>query len=74
MSCKPEVQTDSSGQWYGNALPFATRKEAEDEVFGLSMRWTLVRNTRVVESEDPVNYRWDPEKGLVALETEASHG
>ena len=22
------------------------------------MRWLAVRDTRVVESEDPVNYRW----------------
>ncbi len=56
MSFKPEVQTDSSGKWYGNALRFATRKEAETQVYGLSMRWTAVRDTRVVESDDPVNY------------------
>ena len=28
MSFKPEVIADSSGQWCGNALRFATREEA----------------------------------------------
>jgi hypothetical protein len=27
-------------------------------VLNLAMRWTLVRDTRVVESSDPVNYAW----------------
>jgi hypothetical protein len=28
------------------------------QVLDVSMRWTSVRDTRVVESDDPVNYRW----------------
>ncbi len=43
------------GQWVGNGLRFATKEEAETYVAELS----LVRNTRVVESSDPINYRWD---------------
>jgi len=58
MSWKPEVIADSSGQWCGNALRFATREEAESNVRDLSNRWMLVRETRVVESDDPVNYRY----------------
>jgi hypothetical protein len=58
MSFKPEVQTDGTGKWYGNALRFATRAEAEAQVAALMMRWTAVRDTRVVESDDPVNYRY----------------
>jgi hypothetical protein len=58
MSWKPEVIADSSGEWCGNALRFATKKEAEDNVFNLSMRWTAVRETRVVESDEPVNYTY----------------
>jgi hypothetical protein len=56
MSWKPEVIADNSGQWYGNALRFATKAEAETSAYDLAMRWTLVRDWRVVESEDPVNY------------------
>jgi hypothetical protein len=56
-SFKPEVIADSSGEWTGNALRFATKEEAEAWVRDLSMRWTLVRETRVVETDDPVTDR-----------------
>lgn len=58
MSWKPEVIADSSGKWVGNALRFETRAEAEANVAHLWSRWTSVRDARVVETEDPVNYRW----------------
>ena len=58
MSFKPEVIVDTSGEWCGNALRFATREEAEANVRDLMMRWFAVRETRVVESDDPVNYRY----------------
>jgi predicted protein tyrosine phosphatase len=58
MSYKPEVQTDATGQWYGNALRFATEAEAQANVLDLSMRWFAVRETRVVQSDDPVNYAY----------------
>jgi len=57
-SWKPEVIADTSGKFYGNALRFATKQEAEDNVFDLAMRWTSVRETRVVESGEPVNYSY----------------
>jgi hypothetical protein len=58
MSFKPEVIADPSGKWCDNALRFATREEAESNVQDLMMRWFAVRETRVVESDDPVNYRY----------------
>lgn len=58
MSWAPEVIADSSGEFYGHALRFATREEAEASTRDLMRRWTLVTSWRVVESEDPVNYRW----------------
>ena len=58
MSFKPEVIADSSGKWCGNALRFATLEEAEANVQDLMMRWFAVRETRVIESDDPVNYRY----------------
>lgn len=57
MSFKAEVIADNSGKWVGNSLRFATREEAERYVADLFMRWTLVRETRVVESDEPVNYK-----------------
>ena len=57
MSFKPEVSTDSSGKFYDNNLAFATREEAEISAKDLAGRWVLVRDWRVVESDQPVNYR-----------------
>jgi hypothetical protein len=54
LSWAPQAITDS-GQWVGNSLRFATREEAEQYV----AEFSLVPNTRVVESSDPVNYRWE---------------
>lgn len=55
MSWKPEVIADGSGQWVGNGLRFATKEQAEVYVLDLALRWTAVRDTRVVESNDPVS-------------------
>jgi hypothetical protein len=57
-SYAPEVIADSSGKWCGNALRFATREEAEANVRDLMCRWMAVREVRVVESDEPVNYAW----------------
>ena len=59
MSWKPEVIADNSGEWASNALRFATKEEALANVEALSWRWTAVRETRVVESSDAVNARWE---------------
>jgi hypothetical protein len=63
MSWNPEVIADSSGQWVGNGTYFATKAEAEAYLRDLFSRWTLVRETRAVESAEPVNCRWNSEKG-----------
>ena len=55
MSWKAEVIADNSGTWAGNGLRFASKEEAERYVSDLAWRWTDVRETRVVECEDPVN-------------------
>jgi hypothetical protein len=56
ISYKPEVVADSSGKWVSNATRFASETEAQIYVLDLAMRWTSVRDTRVVESDDPVTY------------------
>ena len=57
MSFAGEVIADNSGKFCGNGLRFATREEAQAYVSDLASRWMLVRETRVVESEDPVNHK-----------------
>jgi hypothetical protein len=58
VSYKAEVIADRSGEWTGNALRFATHDEAKAYVEDLMWRWTAVRDVRVVQCEDPVNYAW----------------
>jgi hypothetical protein len=58
MSFKPEVIADASGQWSSNACRFETEAEAEAYAHDLFMRWTLVRETRVVQCNDPVVCRF----------------
>lgn len=58
-SWKPEVQTDASGNWYDNALRFATEAEAKANADNLMMRWILVHKTRASPSEDEPNYKWE---------------
>ena len=56
-SYAPEVIAEANGKFTGNALRFATEVEAEIWVNDLANRWFAVRETRVVESDDPVNYQ-----------------
>jgi hypothetical protein len=55
VSWAAEVIADSSGQFCGNALRFATKEAAEAYAKDLFSRWTAVKEWRVVESADPVN-------------------
>jgi len=68
MSYKIEVQTDDSGKWYGNALRFACEHEAANNARDLMGRWFAVREWRVAECDDPVNYRYITGR-LVSVET-----
>jgi hypothetical protein len=54
LSWAPQVITDS-GQWAGNHLRFATKQEAETFL----AEFSLLRSKRVIETSDPVNYRWE---------------
>jgi hypothetical protein len=62
MSWKPEVLVE--GKWSGNGMAFATKEEAEAWGVDLLRRWIVPRDSRAVESDEPVNYQ------LVAGRTE----
>jgi hypothetical protein len=70
QSCAAEVVADGSGKFFGNALRFATVQEAEAYARDLMGRWMLVTEWRVVPSDEPVNYQWDPKQGAVSIETQ----
>ena len=58
VSFAAEVIADSSGKWVGNGLRFSTPGESEAYVKDLMFRWTSVRETRTVPSQDPVTHVW----------------
>jgi hypothetical protein len=66
-----EVIADNTGTWVGNALRFTTPAEAEVYAADLAGRWTSVRETRVVESADPVNYAITLGGALLRLDSPA---
>ena len=72
VSYTGEVIADSSGKWYRAGLRFATQEEAHKQIRDLYSRWTLVTQTRVVGTMDPVNYRWDPAQGGAVAVPKAS--
>ena len=47
---KVEVKAGGGDDWAGNALTFETRAEAEHYAIDLAMRWTSVREYRVVKT------------------------
>ena len=67
MSWKPEVRVIGDDKWYGNAICLATEEEAAGYARDLFTRWMQAKATRVVKSDDPVNYRWADGK-LTAVE------
>lgn len=73
MSWKPMVRTGKDPKWYGNALAFATRKEAQYSADELMSRWMLVVEAGVEESDEPVNYRidWDTRE-MIAVPKEVT--
>lgn len=56
MSYKVEVHAE--GEWVGNAIRLATNQEAVDYGHDLLCRWFVPDDYRVVESDEPVNYKW----------------
>jgi len=67
-SFKAEVVADVTGKFFSNALRFASRQEALSYVADLMYRWTAVRETRVVETTDPVNYIYNDHQLIPAGE------
>lgn len=56
-SFKTEVLVD--GKWSTNSVVVATKEEAEAAGKELLSRWWVPTDSRAVESDEPVNYRFD---------------
>lgn len=65
MSYRPMFKCQ--GEWCGNEQRFASEEEARLSAADRFSRWTVPSDYRVEESEDPVNYRYDTDRGDVML-------
>lgn len=65
---RTQVIADSSGQWVGNGLVFATVKEAQAYVRDLWSRWTLVQETRVIATDEEPTHFWSEDGKLGNLD------
>ena len=74
MSFKPSVSTDGGATFNENNLAFATREEAEASAKDLMSRWMLVTDWRVIESDQPVNYRMRYDGALEAVNGSIGEG
>jgi hypothetical protein len=66
-SYKVDVLAHGETKFVSNGIRLATKEEAQSYGDDLAGRWTMVREWNVVESEDPVNYRWGA-NGLEGIE------
>jgi hypothetical protein len=56
-SYKPEIKAIGENEFCCNSLCFATYNEALESAEDLQSRWIMVKEIRVVESDQPVNYK-----------------
>lgn len=69
MSWKPAWKIAGEGdKWCMNAQAFVTEEEAMNSARARFRVWTACYDYNILESTDPVNYRWDNEKGDVHLD------
>ena len=58
-SWKAQIATAEDPDWVDNGIRLATKKEAVMYACDLASRWTAVVESRITESEDPVNYTYE---------------
>jgi hypothetical protein len=71
MSYKP-VFIFPAGERGVNGQAFATFDEAKQSAHRRFMSWTMPIGFDVEESDEPVNYRFDDERGDVSIKSEAA--
>jgi hypothetical protein len=73
MSFKTEIKVFNDPKFYPNGIAFETENEAEAYgSYKMGTWWPRSHAYRVVESTEPVNYRWDNAVGLVDVTAEAA--
>lgn len=68
MSYKPAFILPGESKPCVNGQAFATHDEAHKSAQARFLVWTMPSDFTVVESDEPVNYRWDDTLGDVMVE------
>ncbi len=69
MSYKVQIKVSGDPKFYDNAIRLATKAEAQAYGDNKLRSWTLAETYAVVETDDPVNYEWKADEGLVPKES-----
>lgn len=64
MSFQYVIKVYGEEPYYPNGVRFATEGEAKKAGANKLWNWTMAEDFKVVQSEDPVNYRWVDGVGL----------
>jgi hypothetical protein len=67
VSYKTQLKVVNDKKFYDNAIRLATPEEAKNYGEHKLDTWSAAVEYQVVESDDPVNYRWDIVEGLVKV-------
>ena len=70
MSWMYEIKVYGDPKFYRNSVVFATKEEAEKAGYNKFFNWFSADEYRVVEVDEPVNYKWVDGEGLVSVEKE----
>jgi hypothetical protein len=68
MSWKYEIKVCGDPKFYQNSVVLATKEEAEKAGRNKHWNWTQAEEYRVVEVDEPVNYKWVDGEGIVSVE------
>ncbi len=58
-SWKVQIATAEDPDWVDNGIRLATKEQAVMYACDLASRWTALVESRITESEDPVNYTYE---------------
>ncbi len=67
MSFKPAIKVFGETPYYTNGQTFATKDEADKSARNRYGNWTMAEDWKSVESDEPVNYKWEDGVGDVSI-------
>lgn len=70
MNYRYTIKVCGDPTFYENSVVFSTKTEAEAAGLDKWTKWTIADAYRVEETNDEVNYKWDENRTLTAINLE----